>query len=109
LQPEGWLLLTTPNVASWHGRWKFFTLGQLRGFDERNFCYQRHITPLTHAQIRPMLEELGFDLIGRTTAGEFYGWMKLLLLSPLWLPFRVLGTRELWGDVALYVCRLKSK
>ena len=107
LEPGGWLLFSTPNVSSWHGRLKFLALGQLRGFDERNFYSQRHISPLTEAQIRPLLQETGFDMIERVTAGEFYGWGKLALLSPLWVPLCAWAGRSAWGDAGVHICRAR--
>src|SRR5262249_36528505 len=50
LEEDGWLAVSLPNVASWQGRIKFLLKGELWGFGEKNYRWQRHISPITFEQ-----------------------------------------------------------
>lgn len=105
LEPDGHLLLTTPNVANWVGRLRFLVLGELRWFDHRSYHRLRHISPIPDSQMRAMLPELGFELVGATSAGNFMGPLQELLTAPLSLPFLALLGRRGWGDCNIYLAR----
>ena len=105
LADDGHLLLTTPNVAHWLGRLRFALSGELRQFQRRDYDYQRHISPITHIQMRLMLEELGFELLDFTTAGTFFGPLKQAIFSPISLLARAMMGPLATGDVALYLAR----
>lgn len=96
LAPGGYLLLTTPNVANWTGRLRFFMSGQLRQFRAHDYAYQRHISPITDVQMGLMLREVGFELVEAVTAGTFFGPLKRAVLWPV----RTL-VRLVWGDWAV--------
>lgn len=103
LEPGGYLLLTTPNVANWAGRLRFLVFGELRWFDRRLARALHHVSPLPDAPMRLMLEELGFDLVAATSAGTFFGPLAALVTAPLSLPFVLLSGRRAWGDCNVYL------
>ena len=102
LQDGGYLLLTTPNVSNWVGRIKFLVSGNLRWFEEAHYK-QRHISPITDVQMRLMLNEVGFQLMDTTSAGDFFGPLKHLVSMPVSLLFRVIFGQRTQGDVNLYL------
>jgi len=103
LQPSGYLLLSTPNIANWAGRLRFLLWGEHRQFQEHDYHYQRHISPTTDIQMKLMFKEIGLRLIESVVAGSFFGPVKRLVLWP------VLGLARLfWGpmggaDVRIYL------
>lgn len=103
LEEDGYLLLTTPNVANWVGRIWFVLFGELRWFDDRMYRKARHISPITDFQLRAMLTEAGLDLVATTSAGSFSGPLRALLTAPLSLPFLALFGRRGWGDCNIYL------
>ena len=105
LADGGHLLLTTPNIAHWLGRLRFALSGELRQFQRRDYDYQRHISPITHIQMRLMLEETGFELLDFTTAGTFFGPVKQAIFSPVSLLARATMGTLAAGDVAIYLAR----
>lgn len=107
LEPEGLLILTTPNVSNWIGRLRFLVFGELRWFDEARARELNHISPITDAQMRIMLEETGFDLVHCDSVGSFTGTAAAILTAPLSLPFLLARGRRAWGDANLYVARAR--
>jgi SAM-dependent methyltransferase len=94
LQPGGYLLLSTPNIANWAGRLRFLLRGEHRQFQEHDYHYQRHISPTTDIQMKLMFKEIGLRLVDSVVAGSFFGPLKRLVLGP------VLGMARLcWGPV----------
>src|SRR5258708_23446131 len=71
LEEDGWLAISLPNVASWQGRIKFVLKGELWGFGEKNYRSQRHISPITGEQMVMMMQELGFSVVSKGSAGSF--------------------------------------
>jgi len=76
LQPGGYLLLSTPNVTNFEGRLKFLLQGELRYFDEAQYRYNHHITPITDTQMRLLLVEVGFQIIESIQSGSFSGALR---------------------------------
>jgi len=103
VRPGGHLLLTTPNVANWIGRLRFLLFGELRWFDADGYTRLRHLSPVTDSQMKNILDEVGFDLVRRTSAGSFTGPLAWLATAPLSLPFVALLGRRGWGDCNLYL------
>ena len=83
LEPEGHLLVSTPNIASFKGRIKFLLCGEHCGFGATHYRRMRHISPTTCDQMQLTLQEIGFRLLDWTTAGDFAGPLKRLLRAPL--------------------------
>jgi SAM-dependent methyltransferase len=105
LRRDGFLLLSTPNIANWTGRLRFTLSGEHRQFQEHDYDYQRHISPTTDTQMKLMLRETGFQLIADTTAGTFFGPLKRAVLWPI-----IAAARLMWGrvgveDVRLYLAK----
>jgi len=105
LDDDGVLLLSTPNVAEWMGRIRFLITGTLRYFDDVQYAYNHHVSPLPAAQLRHLLSEVGFDIIAGKTAGNFFGPLKMAVLLPLWLLFRIFAGPSALGDVNLCLLR----
>jgi SAM-dependent methyltransferase len=103
LTEEGLLLLSTPNISEWIGRLKFLLTGTLRYFDEGQYRFNHHVSPVPDTQLRHMIAEIGLCVIDSTTAGTFLGPLKLACLSPIWLPMRIALGSHVMGDVNLYV------
>jgi len=105
LDEDGLLLLTTPNIAEWMGRIRFLLTGTLRYFDDVQYQYNHHVSPLPEAQLRHLLSEVGLGIVAAKTVGSFFGPLKMACLFPLWLPFRLFAGPSVMGDVNLYVLR----
>ncbi|MEJ2320568.1 MAG: class I SAM-dependent methyltransferase [Gemmatimonadales bacterium] len=105
LEDDGFLMVTTPNVANWAGRVRFLVSGELRWFDDRMRARARHITPIAGAQMRGMLDEAGFKRIATAAAGSFSGPLRTLLTAPLSAPFLAFLGRRGWGDCSIYLAR----
>jgi 2-polyprenyl-3-methyl-5-hydroxy-6-metoxy-1,4-benzoquinol methylase len=105
LDDDGLLLLTTPNVADWMGRVRFFLTGTLRYFDDSQYRYNHHVSPLPEAQLRHLLTEVGLKIVAQKTAGTFFGPLKMACMAPIWLPFFLFAGNRAMGDVNLYALR----
>jgi SAM-dependent methyltransferase len=102
LADDGLLLLTTPNVADWLGRIRFLLTGTLRYFDDGQYRYNHHVSPLPAVQLRHLLDEVGLRIVAKKSAGSFFGPLKFASLAPFWVPFRLFGGESLMGDVNVY-------
>jgi 2-polyprenyl-3-methyl-5-hydroxy-6-metoxy-1,4-benzoquinol methylase len=109
LHPGGVLLVTTPNVSNWIGRLRFLVFGELRWFDRARGRGLHHISPITDAQMRLMLDATGFELLATDSAGTFTSPLAAVLTAPLSLPFVLAGGRRAWGDANLYVARSEAR
>jgi SAM-dependent methyltransferase len=107
LEDGGTLLLSTPNVANWLGRITFPLTGDLRYFDEKQYSI-RHISPITDVQMRLMLTEVGFRLLGSFTAGHFFGPLRQLATAPARLVFRLLFGPTVLGDCRIYLAEKRD-
>ena len=72
LAPQGYFLVTTPNIGHWAGRLRFLLSAEHRYFKESDYYQQRHISPITHLQMNLMFQEIGYELIAYSTAGSFW-------------------------------------
>jgi 2-polyprenyl-3-methyl-5-hydroxy-6-metoxy-1,4-benzoquinol methylase len=105
LDDDGTLLLTTPNIAEWMGRIRFLVTGTLRYFDDAQYRYNHHVSPLPEAQLRHLLAEIGLKIVAEKSAGQFFGPLKMACMTPIWLPFFLFGGKQTMGDVNLYALR----
>ena len=91
LHPAGYLIVSTPNVANLEGRLKFLLQGELRYFDEAQYHYNHHISPITDTQMRLLLTEIGFEIVEARRSGSFSGTLRKVLFPG--------------GEVNLYLAR----
>lgn len=105
LEPDGYLLISTPNIGHWMGRLWFLARGELRYFKESDYQSCRHISPITRTHLRLALREVGFRVIDSTTAGSFYGPLKRLITAPVAAAFRILGGPSTSGDTVIYLAQ----
>jgi SAM-dependent methyltransferase len=93
LHPDGVLLLSTPNLASFYSRFRFLTSGRFHQFDTSDLEYG-HINPMTALMIETVLTETGFTLVEKVrgpampvlvwdTAVRSIGWRLFHMLSYL--------------------------
>jgi SAM-dependent methyltransferase len=93
LQPNGHLVLSTPNASGTHSRVKFLLTGKFAQFDEEQYQSIGHITPITYWQMEKMLDESGFEIRDVSfhnhytllphTLGEVVKVLSTLFLAPL--------------------------
>lgn len=106
LAPGGLLLVSTPNVSEWQSRIKFLLRGRLRYFDEKQYLYQRHISPIFPALAPFMLKEAGLQLVTMTTVGSFDGPLRRHTIGAATSTLaRIAGAREAIGECLLIVGR----
>lgn len=75
VKPDGYLVITTPNIMSVDSRLKFLVGGYFRGFRElrdnhdglRSLEFQGHISPIYYGQLLYFLENAGLELVRLTT------------------------------------------
>ena len=77
LNPQGYLLITSPNVESWVSRIKFLRQGRPLWFDETDYDSVGHVTPIFSWQMAQICRELQASLrqIGNTQSKLL--WKKL--------------------------------
>jgi len=107
LPPGGLLLVSTPNVSEWQSRIKFLLRGRLRYFDEPQYRFQRHISPIFPALAPFMMEEAGLQVVTMTTVGSFDGPLRRHTIGATTSALaRLAGAREAIGECLLIVGRL---
>jgi len=107
LVPGGLLLVSTPNVSEWQSRIKFLLRGRLRYFDEPQYRFQRHISPIFPALAPFMMEEAGLQVVTMTTVGSFDGPLRRHTIGATTSALaRLAGAREAIGECLLIVGRL---
>jgi len=67
LTPNGYLLLTSPNTESWLSRIRFLRDGHFLWFDETDYDFYGHLTPIFSWQIRQICRELNAQLVKVTS------------------------------------------
>ncbi len=72
----GWVLISTPNIASWFSRVKFFFLGRFHQFEDGDRHYG-HINPISEDELKLICETSGL-LIEKMIPG---GWLPRLWLN----------------------------
>ena len=107
LAPGGLLLVSTPNVSEWQSRIKFLLRGELRYFDERQYRFQRHISPIFPSLAPFMMEEAGLQVVTMTTAGSFDGPLRRHTIGMATSTLaRLTGARDAIGECLVIVSRL---
>lgn len=74
LAPNGYAIISTPNVAHWLGRIQFLLTGELKFFTLQDFHDQRHISPILDQHMRIHIEETGFELMQTQTTASSWGF-----------------------------------
>ena|SRR5882724_8821581 len=105
LEDDGWLAISLPNVASWQGRIKFLLKGELWGFGEKNYRSQRHISPITGEQMVMMMQELGFGVVAKGSAGSFSTPYMKALTFPIWSIASLLDGISPMGECAIFLAK----
>jgi SAM-dependent methyltransferase len=105
LNPDGRILLTTPNVSGLAGRIHFLRHGDLRFFRAHDYEIQRHISPMTRTHLQIALNEVGFEIEASLTAGSFWGPVKRMATIPLFVMGEQMLRARGRGDVAVYLAR----
>jgi len=106
LAPGGVLLVSTPNVSEWQSRIKFLLRGRLRYFDEPQYRFQRHISPVFPALAPFMLEEAGLQVVTMATVGSFDGPLRRHTIGMATSALaRLAGARDAIGECLLIVGR----
>jgi len=68
-EPDGYLILSTPNVQSFISRLMFMRSGRLHQFEDQDLAYG-HIRPITDAELRLAAESAGWRDVVSQPAGE---------------------------------------
>jgi hypothetical protein len=84
------------------GRIRFLLKGDLRYFDDAQYVFNHHVSPLPEVQLRHLMDEVGLKIVMRKSAGSFFGPVKMAALTPVWLGFKLFGGEGAMGDVNLY-------
>jgi len=107
------IIVSTPNVSSWWGRFWFLITGELWGFSQDGWDDPGHINPILDFEIKNILKENNFKLIDFFSGGNqpiiwLYNW-KRALVSFLFLPLYpfMKGIKKGW--VNCYVFSKDSK
>jgi len=100
-------IVSTPNIASWWGRFWFLLAGELWGFSYESWDDPGHINPINEIEMKRILKEKNFNLIDIFEGGIlpiiwFYN-LKRLLISLFMLPFRLIMKGKKDGWVLIYV------
>lgn len=106
------VIITTPNVSSWWGRFWFLLKGELWGFSENGWKDPGHINPIMDFEIKNILEESNMTLIDFFNGGNqpiiwLYNW-KRFLISLFFLPLYPLMQGIKRGWVNCYVFKKSS-
>ena len=108
LTDEGIVIVSTPNIAFFEGRIKFFLKGELWGYGAKNYRGQRHISPISIEQFPILFDECGFELTGMVSSGSFASPLRWILTAPLWLPMRAVFGQHILGESLICVGRRKA-
>lgn len=97
------LILTTPNISSWWGRFWFFLTGDLWGFTQDGWVDPGHINAINVTEMSNMLNDVGFQVNkifpgGRLPIVWLYNW-KRILISLMMIAFRpfMRGYKDGWA------------
>jgi len=91
LKDGGLIVLSTPNIASFPSRLRFFMRGTLIAFEKPDLDHG-HITPLSYVQLENMFDHFKIKVLKKGYAGiipffHFYGLSTFSLMRNFVLPF----------------------
>lgn len=113
LKPGGILVLSTPNIASFPSRLRFFLRGTFIAF-ERGDLKHGHISAMPYFQMEYMFSRLKFQILKKTCGGtlplfHFSHLSRFTVLRntilPLLIPFM---TGPKYGRALIYILKKKS-
>lgn len=106
LRDGGIALISTPNVGEWTSRIKFLLRGELRYFDESQYRYQRHLSPLLPNLVPFFFDEAGLSVLSLHTAGSFDGPLRHATVGSIGRGAAALRRQpSMTGDCLLIVAR----
>jgi SAM-dependent methyltransferase len=70
LEPNGFLLISSPNTESWLSRIRFLRDGNFLWFEESDYKLYGHVTPIFSWQIRQICDEFGAELVQVTNTDD---------------------------------------
>lgn len=103
LRDGGHALISTPNICEWTGRIKFLCTGKLRYFDEAQYRFQRHISPLLPTLVPEIFREAGLDVLKMGTAGSFDGPMRRATVGVVGRGLAAIDPAGLWSGECLVI------
>lgn len=109
LEPGGYCIVSTPNVAHWLGRLQFLLFGTMKYFSYQDYLDQRHISPILDMHFKIMAKELDFELVRQECTASSWGVLIRALTLPLSMLFRLTGGGDTDGNVNIYVLRKPLK
>lgn len=111
-KPSTKIIITTPNVSSWWGRFWFLLKGELWGFSQDGWSDPGHINPILDFEIKGILKENDCELVDFFSGGSqpiiwLYNW-KRFLISIVFLPLYPFMSGIKRGWVNCYVFKVKT-
>lgn len=106
------VIITTPNVSSWWGRFWFLLKGELWGFSENGWKDPGHINPIMDFEIKNISKENNLTLVDFFNGGNqpiiwLFNW-KRFVISLIFLPLYPLMQGIKKGWVNCYVFKKNS-
>jgi SAM-dependent methyltransferase len=114
LKPNGFLVMSTPNVTSFYSRALFLRAGVLHSFDAAGLEYG-HINPITEFEMRLIASRTGYESVDALGAGylpvlDLTSWHpKALALNVLRLLAFLVGRGRTDGWCVLFAFRSTSR
>lgn len=110
LKPGGILILSTPNIASFPSRLRFFLRGTFIAF-ERGDLKHGHISAMPYFQMEHIFSALNFQILKKTNGGtlplfHFYHLSRFTILRNAILPFFIpFMTGPKYGRALIYILK----
>lgn len=109
-KPGGLIVITTPNIDSWAGRWTVLLTGRPYHFDREDETGSGHINPVAPWELRMIAErlqlaDLQFFELCKLPVFWITRNLRLMLGSFLLAPFRPLLRGAIAGDIILLLAR----
>jgi SAM-dependent methyltransferase len=117
LKPDGYLVISTPNILNVTSRWRFFTRGFHKHFtpDSRAQFSSGHLHAVDYVLLRQFLESANLEIVSVSTnqllrglRERFFGWL-IRTFTKNKHPFakELLSDELLYGQILIVVARAK--